>query len=226
MNISPINCSYSKVPQAQPAAPQTPSFKMWCKGENWAEKSFIEMIRKQRVGHSRKFTEFDVADFLSGLRKFKNVNEGIIAFKDLLYFAFHEADVDGPLMKNIYTLISGRDERQKFAIFEYAKYCQDNGATGLDVMCTLPEDTQNELVEILTKLSKIECKDNNYEAMFENLFSNFNILVYAHDDMRNTKGRLSDSYKVENFLMFHDFAKDGEPAMKEVEEYFIEKFMR
>lgn len=226
MNISPINCSYSKVPQAKPVAPQTPSFKMWCKGENWAEKSFVEMIRKQRVSHSRKFDEFDVAEFLAGLRKFKDAHEGISAFKDLLYFAFHEADTDAPLMKKIYTSISGRDEDQRFAIFEYAKFCQDNGASGFDVMCTLPEDTQNELVSILTKINGIECKDTNYEKMQENIFSNFNILVYAYDDMKNSNGKLSDSYKIENFLMLHDAAKEGEPVMKEMEEYFIEKFMR
>lgn len=226
MNISPISYNYNKVPQTLSAAPRVPSFKMWCKGESWAEKSFVEMIRKQRVSHSRKFTEFDVADFLSGLRKFKDVHEGIAAFRDLLYFAFHETDTDAPLMKKIYTLISGRDEEQRFAIFEYAKFCQDNGASGFDVMCTLPEDTQNELIGILTKLNGIECKDTNYEKMQENIFSNFNILVYAYDDMRISNGRLSDSYKIENFLMLHDAAKEGEPVMKEMEEYFIEKFMR
>lgn len=226
MNISPINCSYNKVPQALPAAPQTPSFKMWCKGENPIEQSFIGIVRKQRISHSRKFDEFDVAEFLTGLRKFKDVQEGIVAMKDLLYFAFHEADVSPSLMKRIYTSISGRDEEQRFAIFEYAKFCQENGASGFDVMCTLPEETQNELVGILTKLNGMECKDTNFEKMQENNFSNFNILVYAYDDMRNSNGKLSDSYKIENFLMLHDAAKEGEPVMKEMEEYFIEKFMR
>lgn len=217
------------------------------KGLNTTEDACIKMLRKVRDGRCRMFTENDISEMITDLRKIPPKEEKEKILEEVLSIKNEETyeKPDRFFIKHLIKLISGRPETERYAIIDYALYDLETAKEPLAVFAKLPLEMQNSLAKLLTKINDVNdntfyISDNARQDTIESLYDHFRVLIYAEDDMKKLPPDKAKQYKfdalsdLKSDLKFFEningySGKEGKTKIvsvsKKIYNYFLEKFI-
>ena len=180
------------------------------KGQDFIEETCISLLRKARENRCRKFTEDDIREILTDLRKTKSPEEKPHIIQEALTIENPETGEQPSknFIKNVIKLTAGSHEAERFAILEFAQNELKTAAAPLETFLQLPEDKQSKLTKILkeindanaTELYKTE--DTRIETI-DSAYDIFRTAVYAHDDISRLGTHDADAYKIKTLKMLY-----------------------
>lgn len=184
------------------------------KGLDEAEEACIYMLRKVREGRMRKYPENEIKEIITSLRQIKNpedkkaVLEEIFEVKD----EYQGKKLEKDLIKKIIDINANRPENQRYAVLEFAQNEISNSTKPMNSFSKLPKEVQDKLIPILEDIESINerklFKSTKVQnEIINNLYEEFRVPVYAHEDLNILQGQKAIDYKIENAKMLNSDKK-------------------
>lgn len=169
------------------------------KATNMFEQNCAVLLRKQKDGRCRKFTEFDINDIITSLRNANNPNNMEKFLNDILY-ALEESQCDKQSFKRIIKLIAGKSDDELYTVLAFADHELKNAAEPLKAFLELSTEKREKLMPLLERISAVDTSEETSSALYDT----FRTLVYAYDDMPKLNGNSLNKYKIDTCNMLKD----------------------
>lgn len=216
------------------------------KGQNAAENACIKLLRKVRDGRFRKFTENDITEMITDLRKTPQKDEKEKILEEVLSLK-NEENGEKPgrfFIKRVINLVSGRPETERYAILDYALNDLSTATEPLAVFTKLPEKIKDHFAKMLVKINEVNDhnlyrSENARTYTIDSLYDHFRVLLYAQDDIKRLPPDKIKEYKFDAISTLHDDLKffeksdtysgnEGKSKVlavgKKIYNYFLENF--
>lgn len=160
------------------------------KGLDIFEQECISILRKVRTGRMRKFTEDDITEILTSLRKSQKPDQKVETLQSILVLTDENKELNNKTIMQVAKVVSGRPDAERFAVLEYAENDLKNLYEPFTAFAKLPKENQDKLIKILSKISSVNdaslYKTEEARAnTLDDLYNHFRILVFAHDDLNH-----------------------------------------
>lgn len=199
-------------------------FGMWNKGANGIEDACIKMFRKVREHRSRKYDEFQIADFMKELHEtppeynLQNIVKEFFATYKVCHEEFgaelsHPVP-DAKLVKNYLKIAKNFNEDERLGLIGFMQHELCCGAT--KPLEALANATPAHQWNFVTIMNDISCKVHKQEYS-ERLYDDLRHVIYAAEDFP----RLDDEGKMQYFsdvLADYRNLRDTEGIEKDVVE--------
>lgn len=174
------------------------------KGADIIEDECIKLLRKVRTGRSRKFTESDIQEMITSLKKCSNPEEKPVIVQEVLMLE-DELSCEKPdknLIKQLVKVLAGKNEKERYGVLEYAENDLKTATEPFGSFARLSNNNQAGLIKILGEISDVNEKklyksDEARETLLERMYDLFRMPVYAHEDLSKLSAAEANEYKIE-----------------------------
>lgn len=164
-------------------------FKGLVRGVSVAEDLCISLLRNAKNGPYRRFSEDDIQNIITSLKKVEDSGSKIDITYEVLELDESRLDKlpDPKFINKLIKLLADKPQDDHFAILEFAQNDLQKSVKPMEAFFNLPEKKQDDLLVFLRKID--ELNDNKFyksnkarEAAVDSLYDTFKILLYGHED--------------------------------------------
>ncbi len=174
------------------------------KGVDVIEEECIKLLRKERSGRCRKFTEPDIQDMITSLKKCSKSDDKPVVVQEVLLLE-DELSCEKPdknLIKQLVKVLAGKNEKERYGVLEYAENELKTATEPFGSFARLSNNNQAELIKILSEISDVNEKNlyksnQDRETLLERMYDLFRMPVYAHEDLSKLSAAEANDYKIE-----------------------------